>query len=66
VRGEKAVDIESIEEYVQRLSRLVEDFAEIEELDINPFVVFEKGECCNVVDARIKIGQSYEQRKAKE
>jgi acetyltransferase len=55
VRGEEPVDIESIEEYIQRLSRLVEDFPEIEEMDINPLVVFEKGRCCNVVDARMKI-----------
>ncbi len=56
VRGEEPVDIESIEEYIQRLSRLVEDFQEIEEVDVNPLVVFEKGRCCNVLDARIKIG----------
>ncbi|UCE73757.1 MAG: acetate--CoA ligase family protein [Methanomassiliicoccales archaeon] len=63
VRGEKPVDIEEIEKYIQRLSRLVEDFPEIEEMDINPFVVFEKGRCCNVVDARIKIERSYKQNK---
>ena len=60
VRGGKPLDIKSIEEYIQRLSRLVEDFPEIEEMDINPFTVFEKGKCCNVIDARIKIGRSYE------
>jgi acetyl coenzyme A synthetase (ADP forming)-like protein len=64
VRGEKSVDISSIEEYIQRLSRLVEDFPEIEEIDINPFVVFEKGKCCNIVDARIKIGRSYELKRS--
>ena len=60
VRGEEPVDLESIEEHIQRLSRLVEDFPEIEEVDVNPFVVFEKGKCCNVLDARIKIGHSFE------
>jgi acyl-CoA synthetase (NDP forming) len=58
VRGEEPVDIESIEEYIQRISRLVEDFPEIEELDVNPLLVFEKGKCCNVVDARMKISSS--------
>jgi acetyltransferase len=58
VRGEDPVDIESIEEYIQRISRLVEDFPEIEELDVNPLLVFEKGKCCNVVDARMKISVS--------
>jgi acetyltransferase len=57
-RGEEPLDIESIEEYIQRLSRLVEDFPEIEEMDINPLVVFEKGRSCNVVDARMKIRQT--------
>ncbi len=65
VRGEKPVDIDSIEEYIQRISRLVEDFPEIEEVDVNPFVVFEKGRCCNVVDARMKIGRSYELKRFK-
>jgi len=65
VRGKKPVDLDSIEEYIQRLSRLVEDFPEIEEIDVNPFVVFEKGRCCNVVDARIKIGRSYELKRSK-
>ncbi len=65
IRGEEPVDIESIEEYIQRLSRLVEDFPEIEELDVNPLVVFEKGKCCNVVDARMKIGRSFEFKKFK-
>ncbi|UCE39481.1 MAG: acetate--CoA ligase family protein [Thermoplasmata archaeon] len=65
IRGEEPADIDSIEEYIQRLSRLVEDFPEIEELDVNPLVVFEKGRCCNVVDARIKIGPSYELKRYK-
>jgi acyl-CoA synthetase (NDP forming) len=63
-RGEEPVDIESIEDYIQRLSRLVEDFPEIEEMDINPFMVFEKGRCCNVLDARIRVGRSFERKKA--
>lgn len=55
VRGEAPVDTEAIKEHIQRLSRLVEDFYEIEELDINPFVVFEEGKKPIVLDARIKI-----------
>jgi acetyltransferase len=63
VRGEESVDIEAIEGYIQRLSRLVEDFPEIEEMDINPFMAFEKGKCCNVLDARIRVGRSFERKK---
>ena len=55
VRGEEPVDIQSIENSLQRLSRLVEDFQEISEVDINPLVVFEKGRCCVALDARIRI-----------
>ncbi len=59
VRGEEPVDIDSIKEYIQRLSRLIEDFHEIEELDVNPLIAFEGGKGCKVVDARIKIGYSH-------
>ncbi|MFH0775475.1 MAG: acetate--CoA ligase family protein, partial [bacterium] len=52
-RGEKPSDIASIAECIGRLSQLVTDFPEIEELDINPLLVFEKG--AKVVDARILI-----------
>jgi acyl-CoA synthetase (NDP forming) len=58
LRGEAPVDIQSIEDYIQRVSRLVEDFQEIIEIDINPLTVFEKGRCCNVVDARIRVDLS--------
>jgi acetyltransferase len=63
VRGEKSVDMEALEEYIQRISRLVEDFPEIEEMDINPFVVFEKGKSCTVLDARIRVGRSFERKR---
>jgi acetyltransferase len=63
IRGEKSVDMEALEEYIQRISRLVEDFPEIEEMDINPFVVFEKGKSCTVLDARIRVGRSFERKR---
>ncbi len=63
VRGEKSVDMEALEEYIQRISRLVEDFPEIEEMDINPFVVFQKGKSCTVLDARIRVGRSFERKR---
>jgi acyl-CoA synthetase (NDP forming) len=40
VRGEKPYDIDSIVECLQRLSQLVIDFPEIQEIDINPLLVF--------------------------
>lgn len=35
-RGQKPVNLNLLEEILIRLSHLVSDFAEIEELDINP------------------------------
>jgi acetyltransferase len=53
VRGEEGVDTDLIEEYLLRLSQLITDFPEIEQIDINPLLVFEKGKHCCVVDAKI-------------
>ena len=54
-RGEEPSDIESIVECLQRMSQLVTDFSEIQEIEINPLIVFEQGMGCKVVDARIVI-----------
>jgi acetyl coenzyme A synthetase (ADP forming)-like protein len=54
-RGERPSDIDSIIECMERLSQLVTDFSEIQEIDINPLLVFEQGKGCNVIDARIVI-----------
>ena len=51
-------DIETIEECLKRLSQLVTDFEEIQELDINPLIVYEKGKGCCIVDARIILSSS--------
>ena len=53
VRGEKGVDKASITNIIQRLSQLVTDLPEIEEMDLNPIMAFENN--AFVVDARIKI-----------
>lgn len=53
VRGEPPSDVASIAEYLQRLSQMVEEFHDIAEVDINPFLVFEKDKGCKVVDARV-------------
>jgi acyl-CoA synthetase (NDP forming) len=55
VRGEKPSDIKSIVECLQRLSQLAIDFPEIQELDVNPLLVFEQEKGCKVADARIVI-----------
>jgi acetyltransferase len=55
VRGEKPADIGIIAESIVRLSSLASDFPIIQELDINPLVVHEKGAIA--LDARIIISQ---------
>jgi acetyltransferase len=58
VRGEEGVDIEAIAEGLQRLSQLVTEFPQIQELDINPFVVGPKGTVPIAVDARMSVQKS--------
>jgi acyl-CoA synthetase (NDP forming) len=53
IRGEAPSDMAILQETVQRISQLVGDHPAILEMDINPFVVFEKGGL--VVDARIRV-----------
>jgi acetate---CoA ligase (ADP-forming) len=53
VRGEKPVDKAALVDLIQRLSKLVTDFPQIEELDLNPVMAFEKGAVA--VDARIAL-----------
>jgi len=55
VRGSKAIDIEYIKENLLKLSRLITDFPEIEEVDFNPFVVSTDRNKFKILDARIKI-----------
>jgi len=54
-RGEPPSDVEAIETSLTRLSQLVTDFPEIEEMDINPLIVLPAGSGARVVDARILI-----------
>ena len=55
VRGEEGVDIDIIAEGLQRLSQLVTEFPQIQELDINPYVVGREGATPIAVDARISV-----------
>ncbi len=53
VRGEPPADVACVEDVLLRVSQLVQDFPEIVEMDINPLVVYNKGEGAMVLDARI-------------
>ena len=54
-RGEAPRDVVKIKECLQRLSQLVTDFKEIDELDINPLLVYEEGKGALVLDARFLL-----------
>jgi acetyl coenzyme A synthetase (ADP forming)-like protein len=52
-RGEKASDIAAVENALAAVAALVNDFPEIEELDINPLFVYEKGSAA--LDVKITL-----------
>ncbi len=54
-RGKPARDKQKIKESIQRLSQLVTDFPEFDEIDINPLFVYEEGKGALVIDARMLL-----------
>ena len=55
IRGETASDIDSVVDVLLRVSKLVTDFPEINELDINPLLVYEKGKGSLALDFKVVI-----------
>jgi acyl-CoA synthetase (NDP forming) len=55
VRGEAPIDFKALAEVLQRFSRLVEDFPDIAEIEVNPFLVFPDAAQFRAVDARIRL-----------
>jgi len=58
VRGERPSDVEAIADCLLRLSQLVTRHEEIRELDINPLIVYARGEGAVVADAPIILTES--------
>jgi acetyltransferase len=54
-RGEARVDLDAIATGLQRISQLGTDFPQIQELDINPFIVGPVGRDPFVADARMSV-----------
>jgi acetyl coenzyme A synthetase (ADP forming)-like protein len=52
-RGQASYDIESIIDYLLRLSQLLMDFPEIKELDLNPIKVLEDNKGIVIMDAKV-------------
>jgi acetyltransferase len=55
IRGEPPSDIDCVRETLLRFTQLVSDFPEIAEMDINPILVYEKGEGCIALDVKITL-----------
>jgi acetyl coenzyme A synthetase (ADP forming)-like protein len=55
IRGEASSDIDSLIDVLLRVSKLVADFPEISELDINPLFVYEEGKGCLALDVKMTI-----------
>lgn len=55
IRGEKPCDIETVVDLLVRLSHMLVDLPQIQEIDINPVLVFPEGEGAVAVDARVIV-----------
>jgi acyl-CoA synthetase (NDP forming) len=54
-RGHRRSDIQAVVDALLRLSQLLSDFPEIQEIDINPLRVFHENEGCCALDARLHL-----------
>jgi len=60
VRGESRKDIDAIADVVVKLSHLIDRCRKIADIEINPLVVYDRGQGTRTVDMRILIKQSKE------
>ena len=58
VRGQTPSDVDALVDAILSITRLVTDFPEIEEMDLNPVRVFARGQGCSTLDARMVIGRA--------
>ena len=61
-RGEPPYDIDSLIDTICRVGKLVKDFPIINELDVNPLFVFEKGKKCIALDVKITLSLGDEEK----
>ncbi|HID80555.1 MAG TPA: acetyl-CoA synthetase [Ignisphaera sp.] len=55
-RGEPPRDIDSIKDIIYKVSKLMLEVEKIRELDLNPIMLYRKGEGAKIADARMVIG----------
>lgn len=56
-RGADPVDIKTVKESLLRMSQLISDFPQFAEIDVNPFIVSGRKDCCRAVDARFILAK---------
>jgi acetyl coenzyme A synthetase (ADP forming)-like protein len=56
MRGERAADVDAVEDVLLRISRLALDHPALSEMDINPLMVYNSGDGCACVDIRMTLG----------
>ncbi len=52
-RGRPKGDVDVLVDILLKCSKLATDFPQIDQMDLNPIIIYEKGKGCAVVDARI-------------
>jgi acetyl coenzyme A synthetase (ADP forming)-like protein len=57
VRGQPPADKEAIVDCLLRIGQLVQDFPEIAEIDINPLMVYSKGQGALAIDMRLVLNE---------
>ncbi len=57
-RGAPAGDVAALEELILRVSQMLDEHPEIEEMDLNPVKVLPPGQGCLIVDARVSVRRS--------
>ncbi len=63
-RGHPPADEAAIRDVLLRISQLVDEVPEIDDLDINPMVAMPPGQGCRILDARIHVGESGGEKEA--
>ena len=61
VRGKPPMDKEAIVDTLIRIGQLVQDFPEIAELDINPLMVYPRGQGAIAIDMRLVLQDSHKE-----
>ena len=55
IRGEKSKDVDSIVDALIKISAIIQESKDIQEIEINPLIVYEKGKGVKALDTRILL-----------